>query len=465
VELRLRHLNRVTGVELLSAPVAFIDDITIRFGYHFHPSETHVAFKRRFKIRKDVRWITFVYLLLFVCGCVMVVGSGEKPSQHVIADTVLVIDQAIKALTNPSADYRKILEGTLATLPRDSQDFIRADIRNFLDRAPAVGVDFKCDASFVQYTALKELGRLKDTLLNTNPQPARPQFCYAVPIAVDATRPVDALEIYGYDFDQVPLEMFVMNSDGFFKDVSFALIKKTHYHLTLNLGVNGVTFSSDSQMLSVAWGHLVRYSIPLIHPTTPLCGSWLEETPDGKTITYAPLLIDGDGRFPAPGAKVWASATLDYESNKVDATLCVTAADPKGDSTIFSGCGVEYVYTSEPERVIEGVLAGLNSQVTYTHGNQGDDVMEGTRDGPVAQWTFAGLRRQSEDTETQVTIRLRKIRVVSTQPDGCVSAIAYLEAKRMNALSPTTTERLDSQLKKIDPEISSLRPRFAPSSH
>src|SRR5262249_46143390 len=159
--------------------------------------------------------------------------------------------------------------------------------------------------------------------LNTNPQPARPQFCYTAPFAVDTAQPADTIEIYGYDLDQAPVEVFLMNRERFFEDVSFALIKKTHYHLTLNLGKDGVRFSPDSQALGVAWGHLVRYWIPVIQPGTPLCLSSIEDIPAGKTITYPPLVIDGNGRFTGSEAKVWASATLDYESNKVDATVCM----------------------------------------------------------------------------------------------------------------------------------------------
>ena len=412
---------------------------------------------------KHFRLIGLVSLFLLYSGCTTVIAiPNEGASKPTLIDLIVVIDEAVNALANPSADYRKIFQNILATLPRDSQDFVKAQITNFLQRAPTPGADFKCGAEFMRYRARQELWRLKDILLNTNPQPPEPQFCYAVPFAVDLTRPTNTVEIYGYDLDQQPLEMFLVNSDVF-QDVTFALIKKTHYHLTLDLGKDGVKFSPNSQALSVAWGHLIRYSISLIQLTTPLCVSWLEEIPAGKTITYPPLLLSGDGRFTEPGPKVLASATLDYESNKVDATVCMTAKEQNGDRTTFSGCGVEYVFTTDPDRVIEWVFGDLQSYITYTHVGQAEDVKEGARGGPVHQWIFSGFSgKSSVATETQVTVQLSKIRVVSTEPDNCVSAIAYSEAKRMNALSPSTIERLDAQLKKINPEILKLRPRFAP---
>src|SRR5437867_3000468 len=258
----------------------------------------------------------------------------------------------------------------------------------------------------MRYRARQELWRLKDVLLNTNPQPPEPQFCYAVPFAIDLTRPTNTVDIYGYDLDRAPLEMFLVNGDVF-QDVSFALIKKTHYHLTVDLGKDGVKFFPDSQALSVAWGHLIRYSIPLIQLGTPLCPSWIEEIPAGKTITYAPLLLGGEGRFAEAGANVWSNATLDYESNKVDATVCMAAAGQNSNRATFSGCGVEYVFTSEPDRVIEGMFGDVQSYIAYTHGSQADEVEEGVQGGPVRKWTFSGFGDNSgAPSEIQVTVHL-----------------------------------------------------------
>ena len=213
-------------------------------------------------------------------------------------------------------------------------------------------------------------------------------------------------------------------------------------------------------------GHLLRYSIPLIQLGTPICSSWLEEIPAGKTIAYAPLLLNGDGRFTKPGPRVWSNATLDYESNKVDATVCMTAAEQGSNRATFSGCGVEYVFTSESDRVIEGILGEGEGYISYTHHGQADVVREGVPGGPVRGWTFSGFGDNSGvRREIRVAVELNKLRVVSTPTDGCVSAIAYSEAKRMNALSAETIRRLDPQLNKVDPEILKLRPRFAPPAH
>ena len=283
--------------------------------------------------------------------------------------------------------------GDLAIAPH-SPDFLNDDIKNFLARAPGAGADFKCGADFMRYRARQELWRLKDKLLNSNPPPAEPQFCYAQPFVVDLSLPAKSVDVYGYDLDQMPLEMFVMNSAGFFEDVTFALTRKSHFHLVFDLGNKKLKLSGKNQTLALVWGHLVRYSIALIQPTTPLCLSAIETIPSGKALSYQPPVISGDGRFGSAGARVWANAVLDYESNKVDATFCLTAADPKEGGTVVAGCAVEYVYTSDPDHVIEAVFGGLQSRIAYSAGAPPADV-EGAREGPVARWSFEGMDGQS----------------------------------------------------------------------
>jgi len=389
---------------------------------------------------------------------------SEAPADHALTKSVLAVERAINALATPSADPREILHHVLATLPSNSQEFLKTDVTTFLRRAPDAQADFKCSNDFVSYKARQELMRLKDTLLNDNPQPAHPQFCYAVPYAVDPTQPMGSIEIYGYDFDREPLQILLLNTHGF-REVTFALEQHTHYHLTLDLGTHGVTLSPDDQAIALAWGHLIRHSIPLIQPTTSLCPSRIEEVSGGKEIAYEPLLTDRHRSFRGTRARIVANAALDYESNVVDATLCVTAVERTKYRGAVSGCGVEYVYTSEPDRLIEWVFGELQARTIHTHRDDGSGKRDGARGGPVAQWIFSGFDGSAPARmEPKVRIRLRRIRVVSTKTDGCVSAIVYSEARRVNALGPGSIRRLASQLKRVDPSILKLRPRFAPPS-
>lgn len=421
--------------------------------------------------RTAINSIPLERFLLFICltqisplafGYSAVIASSVAPPAIGVAETITVLDRGETALANPSVDYRQALKSVLEGLPSGAQDFVRKDITTFLGRVPGTGADFKCSPEFIRYRARQELERVRTKLLNTNPLPVEPQFCYAVPFVIDLARPTEALEVYGYNLDTQPLELFVVNRDGTFEDVSSALSRRTHYHLTVDLGLNGVKFSPESQMLSVVWGHIIRYSVSLIQSTTALCVSQIEEIPAGKTITYSPLLASGNGHL---GSRAYAraSTTLNYESNAVDATVCMTVTDQEPDPTILMGCGVEYVYTTEADRVIEGIFSQLEGRTSYIHLNQAQKSIDGRRDGPVSHWIFSIPNAQSGPLiESMVRVVFRKIRIVSTAVDNCLPAIAYLEARRTKVITAGTLKRLDFQSRTIQPEILKLRPRFAP---
>ena len=304
--------------------------------------------------------------------------------------------------------------------------------------------------------------RLRDTLLNEMPTRVEPAVCYAVPSALDSTRVQAAggrVDMYGFDFDAVPLQLVLVTSDGY-QDVTPALVARSPYHLVVKLGDGGVPVSRRSQSLGLAWGHLIRHAIPLFQPTTPICSSRVETIPSGRTVSYTPLRV-GKDRAPArSGGAIWADASLDYSSNKLEMTVCVTAADP-----FLSGCTVEFLYTTDADRVIDGVLGNLGSRVAYEPGHRAVDVQNERRRGPVQGWAFSGFRPDGVDSgETSVTARLNQIRLVSSEGEGCLSPITYLEAKRTTIVNPSTVRVLDPQLKRIDRAILKLRPRFAPAT-
>ncbi|HET9130735.1 MAG TPA: hypothetical protein VFO86_07305, partial [Terriglobia bacterium] len=329
-------------------------------------------------------------------------------------------------------------------------------------RLPEEGTDLDCHPTFIRNRARQELRRIEDRLLSTDLQPPEPQFCYADPFVIDLAQPTKTLEVYGYDFDTKPLELFILNADGTFEDVSFALKNKSHTHVTVDLSTNGVKFSPRSQMLSVAWGHIVRYSVSLIHSTTDLCSSQIEEIPSGKSISFSPDRISGS---PSLNEKAVAqtNAVLNYEADKIEAMVCTLATDSKSDPTTFAGCSVEYVYTTDPERVIDGVFMPLESRSSGMHLHPGSNTFPGRGSGPVSKWIFDIPDSQSKsNAEPAVTAVLGRIRIASTKVENCLPAVAYVEARRRSDMAASTVRRLDSQSKAIPKEILKLRPRFAP---
>ena len=386
-------------------------------------------------------------------------GAASDP----LAGTVLALDRSIDALTDPSVDFRTVLQRLVSRLPSGADSSVGAAIRRFLNRAPVAGADFQCGPGFVRLRARQELIRLEERLLKTAMGVAEPQFCYAAPFAVDLSRVPNAVEIYGYDFDLVPVEMFLVATDGY-HDVSSALIPRTHYHMTLALGERGVRLPPNAQLLGLTWGHLIHHAIPVAGPRTPFCSCTIEEIPAGRSVEQAPPLVRRDAHPVAkPGSvAAWANAVVDYEMNELSATVCMTVAESAGDRAVRSGCVRAFILTVDADRIIEGVFGRPEGRATYSRSvGQRAEIEAPNGAELIHRWSFAGL--DGDSAGPRVTVELSKIRLVTTLGEGCISPIAYLEARRTGAMSPVTVRALDRQLSKLDPEIAGLRPRFAPA--
>src|SRR4029077_8238517 len=102
-------------------------------------------------------------------------------------------------------------------------------------------------------------------------------------------------------------------------------------------------------------------------------------------------------------------------SKKWGATICMGAGGRAGRGTVFSGCTVEFLYTTDPDRVIEAAFGELTSEVSYVRSDRTRDVQNGGRHGPVRQWAFGGFQPSGlEGGDISVTARLNEIRLVST---------------------------------------------------
>ena len=293
--------------------------------------------------------------------------------------------------------------------------------------------------------------RIRDTRLNVQPDAVEPAVCDAAPFAIDrAQLRTPNLDIFGYDLDAIVPQIVMVMRDGH-RDVTSALGARSHYHLVLSLPEASV--SPDALSIGVAWGHLIRFSIPIIGATTPLCASRIETIP-ARVASTAPAHAAGTNA--AVRTTIWADLALGYANNKVEATVCMTA--DRSDETRISGCSVEFLYTTDPESVIDGILGRVGSDIAIEESG-GAVVERRSRRGPVRQWRFFGSRPGVVDA---VRADLRSIRVVSTREESCLSPLAYAEARRSAVLSAATRRRLDPQLLRIDSAIRTLSPQFAP---
>jgi hypothetical protein len=401
---------------------------------------------------------------MFVCAIrspsSRVAAAPPSQSSQSRVRVVAALDEAIYALTVPVPDVPAVLRRLADQLKRSAEPQLVADIETFLNRMPDARSDFKCGAEFVRLRAQAALIRLHDVALGDAPGAVEGQPCYAAPFAVDATHPPDAVEIYGYDFDTVPVEMFLVEAAGY-KDVSAAVIRRSHYHLTVRLGATGAAIDSASRSLGLTWGHLIRYSVPVIQPTSRLCRPLVQQLKPHEPIELDLDRAEGSNGSLRIGSRVIANLGLTYESNAVSAGVCAGAADPNGEATV-SRCVDQQLFTVDADRTIDGILGSTESRVDFSVARGARQMAPGARGTPVRRWTASRLMSEPSDPRPQIAVDVRPIQVVSIDNRGCVSAVAYQEAKRVGAVSQATAQRLDADLTKLPRKVRGLRPRFAP---
>jgi len=245
--------------------------------------------------------------LVLVACCLLASATGSIASEtdDVGAETVGIIDRAIHQLAAPSSDYRRILVDAIAALPAGADQRASGEIGAFLARAPQPGADFPCSLDFVKSRARKTLIPLRDTLRNEYVGLVEPEVCYTVPFALDRTLlPVAGgwLDIYGYDLNRVHPEMVLVNTGGY-RDVSAALVTRSHYHLAFNLA-GSLPWSSESVSLGLTWGHLIHYQSPSFNRTAGCARRASRPFPPGarfRTLPRASAAMHGaQGSRPPP---------------------------------------------------------------------------------------------------------------------------------------------------------------------
>ena len=398
-------------------------------------------------------------LIVLLMAALLTGARAEFGRDGSVSDVALVLAEGIHELNDPSADFRAVLRAMPSRL--DANSTLKRAVLRFIARLPPASADFKCSDDFLRNRARQELIRLQQALLTTTPDRVEPQFCFAVPYVIDAGKAPDAVEIYGFDFDAMPIQMVRVNR-GNYEDVSSGLIRRSHYHLTLQLGKKGVALRGKTETLGLAWGNLIHHSISVITPNTPLCPSDVAEISIAKPITYSPPAVSGTSVAGSAVGKALASAALDYEGNAVYATICMATTSRRDGQATFSGCNREFVATIDTERDIEQLFGRLESQAEYTGGSRTRNQNGNTRE-PILSWRFLDLASQdAQPKNPRVAVTLRQIRVVTIKPEDCVSPIAYRQARREGALGAATIKALDAGLRRVDPSLFALRPRFAP---
>jgi len=222
-----------------------------------------------FQNQNPLKMIIIVSILTF--SSLVLSGCDWDPFglHDPIDDAVEVLEEAIETLENESANWQSVLEETRDELIDEGQATIRNEVSNVLTRAiAATGTELRCNFDFARDRVRQDLIRIKANLLNQAPPEIVPAICNVVPIAIDASLVPDNLpylEFYGYDFDSGVFQVLLVEGNSLL-DVTHHLSMPTHYHMTLNLGINGVQISSESSQVILKWDGVTYSSITISQP-------------------------------------------------------------------------------------------------------------------------------------------------------------------------------------------------------
>jgi hypothetical protein len=355
-----------------------------------------------------------------------------------------------------------VLQDTSSQLVADAQSTVRNEVANLLNRSvAAAGTEFRCDIDFIGVRVRQALIRIRARLLGKTVPPVEPALCQVVPPAIDMSLDPsrrNKLEFFGYDFDTTPITVKLHN-DGGTVDVSDKLDRLTHYHMTLNLGANGVPLSSTSNRITLEWQQTQISSVAIIQPATPICRERKETYTRNTYLSFTPPHTRGDREFSGNGPKVWATARWTHDNAQVRLRLWMKAEETKSDWTTAEGERVETYYTAPSGWRIESVVSGLQSSAYYVDTDHNDDRVGGGPSGPVREFVFRGDRRGDDaGIYTGVDVYFNPLTVKLVEVANCVSSQSLRMLRAAELLAPVTLERLRPELERLRPEV--IRPEM-----
>ena len=362
-----------------------------------------------------------------------ILGSADDLTEKVVSS----LDNAIGSLNANSANYQEVLQKLVNDLPGEVQSTVTNEVSNLLNRTvAAAGAEVRCDADFFRIRVQQALQRIKAKYLNQPLPELEPNLCNVVPLAIDMNLSAERrnkLEFYGYDFDKTAIQVFLYN--GLSKiDVSNKLDQPTHYHMTLNLGSNGVPISAASTRLVLRWNNRDISTIAIIQRSPEICETTYH-TFQPASISFMPPLMRGDREFAGHGPTVNSSVNLINTGKELIARVTMYARETRSDYTTGSGTKDFVLYTSDPDKTIEAIVTPTAASYSYIDNNHNMDEFTGS--GPVRKFKFMG-DGSGDDVgfHTRVEIDFNNIRLQLKETGDCVSSATLRVLELQNRISP-----------------------------
>lgn len=420
------------------------------------PSQSLLTLTSR-AVRQLPIFLAVACIPVFIAGC----SIGEKIDKvtdtvsDITGNTVATLNDAIDALDRNSASWQAVLQDTTRQLTADAQSTVRNEVSDLLNRSvAATGTELRCNVDFIGSRVRQALVRIRARLLHQAVPPLEPALCHVVPAAVDMALDSsrrNKIEFFGYDFDTTPIKV-TMHSKSGTTDVSSKLDRLTHYHMTLNLGANGVPLSSSSDRLTLEWENRPISSIAVIQPATPVCQEKTEPYVRNTYLSFTPPHTRGDREYSGNGPEVWATARWFKEDTRVNLHLWMKAKETRSDWTTAEGERVEPYYTAPSGWRIDSIEGNLESSAHYVDTDHNDDRQGGGPSGPIKEFKFRGDRDGDDAgiyTGVDVTFNPLVVKLVQVANCAPASAVKSLEIKDL--IAPGTLRRFQPMMLRLKP--------------
>ena len=389
------------------------------------PQKKRVSFVRNIVLS----FLTLVILTSGFVGCDLTGGFSTTITSSTQA-AVNVLNNAIAALNNQSADWQMVLQNAQDQLTESAQSTIRNEISNTLIRAEqAAATEICCIVDFLRVRVQEALEGILAKLQGKPVNAPVPVLCQISPpvidLSLDPTRR-SYLILDGYNFDTAPaVQAFLFDGTGYI-DESNSLTVQTQYQMTLNLGTNGINITSTSQKVILMWKGTQLSSIPVIQSTPQCMKSIVYFTPG--PVTFIPTRLQGNNRdFDDYGVSVELMVlptTISGSSLGVEVYMRATTGTYGHPPTTVDGFQSYTLYSAEPGKTIVSV-GGDASNVDYSYihsaGGQMDYIQISA--GWVSEAIFSGFwppGSPSAGETAQVMVSFKNLPIQLEKTQGCV---------------------------------------------
>lgn len=339
------------------------------------------------------------------------------------------IDNAITELEKASGDWQNITDKLLIELksiPGQLSATIHVDVQNLVSEGIAeTGEEVRCDMDIIGLRMADALKRIANDKIYHSAHyvvgPLIPIVCHAIPDAIDRTQIPDHLNelVYsGEDFDSTCVKLYLQKSDGTQEDITDFLSITTNYHMTVNLGTNGVQLDRESSKIILMCDTTVLSTVPIIQGTIDYT---IPETTLGR---YFPPLVSGDREFDGHGPHILVKVNLTKSDYEIDCTVYMYAQETQSNWSTAYGSQTTPIYNAPSGYYIQDILnipISDSYEFTYTVGSDGHEhdpvIVPRGASGLVKDYTIWGDGPNGNDigTWTSVQVELNDIPIVLAQ--------------------------------------------------